>query len=94
MSSVSALIDAIIRVIVNPLIGLLFAVAFLVFLWGGVEFILGSGEAGEAREKGKRHMLWGVIGLFIMFAVFGLLWILARTFGFEDVLTDLKAPLF
>lgn len=58
--------------IVNPIIQLLFAIAFLVFLFGIVEFFFGSGNADKV-EKGKRHMLTGVIGLFIMIAAFGII---------------------
>jgi len=84
MESVSELIDAIVRVIVNPLIGLLFGIALLLFLWGAFQFILDVGEKGEARENGKRHMLWGIIGMVVMVSVFGILAILATTFGFCD----------
>jgi ABC-type phosphate transport system permease subunit len=66
--------------IVNPLILLLMAVAVLVFFWGVFEFISKS-DSDEAREKGKRNMLWGIVGLFIMVAVFGIIQIILGTFG-------------
>ena len=66
--------------IINPLIGLLVAVAFVVFIWGLVQFIWGV-QSEEDREKGKRHMVWGIVGMFIMIAVFGILALLLNTFG-------------
>lgn len=60
------------EVIINPLILLLFGVAILVFLWGVAEFIL-SLNSDDARSKGKQHMLWGVIGLVIMFSVWAII---------------------
>ena len=58
--------------IVNPLIYLLVAVAVVVFLWGVVEF-LANAENPEGRENGKRHLVWGIVGLFIIFSVFGIM---------------------
>ena len=62
------------RVIINPLIALLFAAGLLVFVWGLVEFLWGQSLGGEhGKEEGKQHMLWGIIGMFIMAAAYTLL---------------------
>ena len=72
-------IDEVIAVVTNeilqPIVQLLFALATILFLWGVVEFLI-SRDNEEERDKGKRHMLWGAIGLVIMFSVNGILWIL------------------
>lgn len=68
--------------IVNPLIGLLFTVAFVIFLWGAVNFIFNSGDT-EAQKKGKQHMIWGVVGMFIMVSVVAILRIVLNTFGLD-----------
>lgn len=68
--------------IINPLIGLLFTVAFVIFLWGAVTFIFNSGDT-DAQKKGKQHMLWGVIGMFIMVSVVAILRIVLNTFGVD-----------
>lgn len=52
--------------ILGPIVTLLALAAFLVFAWGLVEFILGAGDE-EKRRTGKRHMLWAIIGLVILF---------------------------
>ena len=69
------------NLIINPIIMLMFAVAILILVIGFVEF-LAKPDDEEAREKGKRHMLWGVLGMFIMVAVFGIMHFLVNTFGF------------
>ncbi len=69
-------------VILNPIITLLFALAVVYFLWGVSQFILNS-ESDEAREKGKMHMIWGIVGIFIMIAVFGIIRLIANTFGLD-----------
>jgi heme/copper-type cytochrome/quinol oxidase subunit 4 len=56
----------------TPIIELLFAFAFLQFLWGMLVFIKNTDNA-EAQKNGKSHMLWGVVGLVIMFGVYGIL---------------------
>ncbi len=71
--------------IINPIITLLFAVAFLVFFWGIFNFIRAYGDEGQ-RNDGKRHMLWGVIGLFVMVAVFGIMHLIANSFGLNATL--------
>jgi len=63
--------------ILNPIIGLLIAWAVIVFLYGVAEFIAGA-ASDEKREIGKRHMIWGVIGLFVCVAVFGIMNVLAN----------------
>ncbi len=51
---------------------LFIAVAFLVFFWGIAKFILHSGDE-KAVEQGKRLMVWGVISLFVMVAIVGII---------------------
>ena len=56
----------VINTINNILVPVLFAVAFIVFLWGAFDtFILGSNDE-EVKDKGKNLMLWGLIGFFVM----------------------------
>jgi TRAP-type C4-dicarboxylate transport system permease small subunit len=64
--------------VVNPFLALLGAIALLVFIWGMFEFIRDSGS-DTGREKGRQHMTYGVIGLFIMISAFGIINIIART---------------
>lgn len=82
MSSFDALYNNIISYLINPLIGLLFALALAYFVWGAAMFILNANNP-EARKKGQQHLLWSVIGLFVMVAVFGILRIVTATFGVD-----------
>lgn len=66
--------------IVNPLIVLMFAVALVYFLWGVFNYIKGAGSETD-RETGGKHILWGVIGMFIMISVWGILRVALNTFG-------------
>ncbi len=72
--------EAINKEIINPAIGVLFVLALLLFFWGLFEFLWQKDNA-EARKKGQQHMLWGVIGIFIMVAVFGIMNLIMTTIG-------------
>lgn len=74
----SGIIGSVISNIVQPLIQLMFIVAVLVFVWGVVEMIINASNE-EARGDGTKHMMWGLIGLFIMFSVYGILNLLVNT---------------
>ncbi len=72
----------IISTINDIFVPVLFAVAFIVFVWGAFEtFILGAGSE-EVKEKGKNLMLWGLIGFFVMVSVWGLVNILTDSVSF------------
>jgi hypothetical protein len=47
------------------------AAALLVFFWGLVKFISKAGDV-KAVEEGRRFMLWGIIALFVMVSVWGI----------------------
>jgi hypothetical protein len=66
--------------IINPAIILLFALALLYFLYGVLVYIQNA-ENPEKRKEGGRHMMYGVLGLVIMFGVYGILAILKNTFS-------------
>jgi hypothetical protein len=66
--------------VLYPLIMLLMAIAFLIFLWGGFQFIVNSDDPG-GREIGRRHMVYGIIGLLVMVSAAGILTIAANTLG-------------
>lgn len=74
----------VINTINNVLVPVLFAVAFIVFLWGAFyTFILGA-QSEETKEKGKNLMLWGLIGFFVMVSIWGLVNILTGTVSFGN----------
>lgn len=80
MPTIERAVNKFSEVIIQPLIILLFALAILVFLWGIFEFIRDA-ESSDGREKGKQHMIYGIIGIVIMVAVWGIIGILKNTFG-------------
>lgn len=77
--------DAIIAIgeLVELLIPLAIAIGLLLFIWGIVQFIAHSGDE-EAKETGKRRMVWGIFALFVIVSVWGLVDLLAEIVGVEQ----------
>ncbi len=70
------------RLILNPLILLMFALAFLYFTYGAVRFLSAdAGDKGNTRKEARDSMLWGIVGMVIMFSVYGLIRFVLNTFG-------------
>lgn len=75
--SVVPLLKNISQHILNPVILLLFAVAFVVFFWGLVQFIASDAKKSE----GKSKIFWGLFGMFVMISAYGLIFLVLDTFG-------------
>ncbi|MES2007090.1 MAG: hypothetical protein V4436_03205 [Patescibacteria group bacterium] len=78
---IEAFVDKLNAVIINPILALIFAAGLLVFIWGVVEFLAGQNGVGEGAQNGKRHMLWGIIGMFIMVAAYAILQLINTSLG-------------
>jgi uncharacterized membrane protein YdbT with pleckstrin-like domain len=76
-------IGKIINAIVTPVVTFIFFVAMLIFVWGIFEMIY-KGDDASARKQGQLHILWGVIGMFIMVAAFGIIRVIGHTVGVGD----------
>lgn len=63
--------------LLSTLSTILFAAAVVAFFYGVARFIF---SAGNDKEDGKKVMWWGIIGIFVMASVFGLVNILQDTF--------------
>ena len=66
--------------LLRQVIVIIFGLAMIYFFWGTSQFILNSGDA-KKREEGKQKMLWGIIALFVMFSIFGILRFISVTTG-------------
>ena len=68
------LIDSITNVLLS-FVPILLGLAVLVFFWGLVKFI-NHADDEKALEEGKQLMIWGMIAVFIMVALWGIIgWI-------------------
>ena len=74
------LLEKIKTAIVDPVILFLFALATLYFLYGVLQIIQNAGNE-EARKQGQQHVLWGVVGMFIMISFYGIMHLICKTIG-------------
>jgi phosphatidylglycerophosphatase A len=65
---------------VIPLLG---AVAFLVFVLGVANFIKSAGNEKGLKDS-KNLIIWGVIGIFVLTTIWGIISFLKGEFGFKD----------
>lgn len=73
--------NQLISLIQGVLIPLLFAVAFLMFLWGMFNTFILGGHDEEKQTKGKQLMVYAIIGFVLMTAVWGIVNLVTNVFG-------------
>ena len=69
--------------IMNIVFPVLLAVAVFIIVWGIFKFIVNAGDE-EARKTGRNFILWGVVGVFLMLSVWGLVNILTNTISLNN----------
>jgi fumarate reductase subunit D len=74
----------VISIINGLLVPLIFALAFIVFIFGVFRYFIMGGHDEEKRESGKNLIFYGLIGFFVMVSVWGLVHILTGTIGLTN----------
>jgi hypothetical protein len=67
------------------------ALALTVFVWGAVVFIGKTGD-DNARTTGRRRMVWGVVGLFMIVTVWGIVALMRTISGTDAGPVDCANP--
>lgn len=65
--------------IIDTAIPLVILFAVLFFIFGAIKLIYAAGD-DSARTSGRQTMVWGIIALFFMTAIWGIVEIITRTF--------------
>jgi ABC-type thiamin/hydroxymethylpyrimidine transport system permease subunit len=68
--------------ILNSVIPVLIALGVVYFVWGVVQYVIASDE--EAKKTGRNRIIYGIIGLAVIVAMWGLVGILTRTFNVDN----------
>lgn len=71
------------------LIPIAITLSVVLFSYGSASFILNLGNE-EARAKAKKYLIWGILVLFVMVSVWGLVELLTNFFGFKTVIPQLQ----
>ncbi|MFA6353908.1 MAG: pilin [Candidatus Paceibacterota bacterium] len=68
--------------LLNSVIPVLIALGVVYFVWGVVSYVISDDE--EAKKKGRDRIIYGIIGLAVIIAMWGLVGILTNTFGLTN----------
>jgi hypothetical protein len=93
IGGIEALVDQVGNLI-QTMIPFVAALALLFFFYGLAKFILAAGNE-DAKDEGKRIMFWGIIALFVMASIWGIIQVLGSLFGVDqggtiDVPTEIE----
>lgn len=76
----ASIISRIESYVFQPLVGLAIAIGLVMFLYGVLQYVANGGNEGK-RKEGTQMMGYGIIVLFVMVAVWGLVAIVGSTLG-------------
>ncbi len=76
--TLSELLSKIQTQILNPLINFLLILATVIFLWGVIQYVIGSQGDPKKLEQGKNIMIWGIVGLAVMVSAWGIVAMICR----------------
>lgn len=79
LSNVSGLVTDV-GSLINKVIPILFALAMLGFFYGLVMYIFGK---EDNKDQAKKTMIWGVVAIFVMASVWGLVRFLGTAVGVD-----------
>ena len=65
--------------VLNDIVWLLITIAIIVFFWGLVMYLLDINDAAK-RNEGLKIMTFGIIALFVMVSIWGIIRLLQATF--------------
>ena len=80
-SNICQVASTILYIINFVLVPVLFAFAFIVFLYGVFKKYIWSRGDMTAVEEGHKLILWGILGFVVMISLWGLVNVIANTFG-------------
>jgi len=77
---------------VNSLFPFIIALAVLFVLWGTLRYIT-NGANEEKRGEAKMFILWGIIGIFIMVSIWGLVNLVRNSFNLDTAAPNIRPTL-
>lgn len=81
LASAASLFDtlSLANTFLNALIGLFITLAIVVFFWGLIKYLFGL-DSAENKAEGLQIMMYGVIAIFVMVSIWGIIRLLQNTF--------------
>lgn len=83
------LFDSAFSIVKDILIPLVFSLALLLFFWGVVKYIWSE---GQGKDEGKKFMIWGVVALFVMSSIWGIIYFIGEELMPGQGYDNMKIP--
>jgi Type IV secretion system pilin len=74
-------ITGIIGILNTVIVPVIFALAFVTFVWGVMNYFIFNGGNEEKRSEGRQFVFWGILGMAVLFSVWGFVNLLLSTLG-------------
>jgi hypothetical protein len=68
--------------LLNALVPLLIGIAVVYFIWEVFQYTIAADE--DKKKTARTQIIWGIVGIFVMVSVWGLVNILQSTFGTQN----------
>lgn len=78
IENLSSSFIGILNTVVVPVV---FALAFIVFLWGVFQAFILNGANEEKRKEGAQFVMWSIIGFVVMISIWGLVNLVGSSLG-------------
>lgn len=69
---------ALVNTFLNALVGLFITLAIVVFFWGLIKYLM---AVGDEKSAGLQIMFYGVLAIFVMVSIWGIIRLLQSTFS-------------
>jgi hypothetical protein len=84
VTSVPSLFSIALGILNGYVVPIIFAIAFIMFLFGVYVNFIAPGASEEASKKGGQFVIWSIIGFVLMFSIWGLINIFINTFALQN----------
>lgn len=80
IESIADIFDLAVCILRKSVWPLLISISVIVFIIGVIKYV-SKGDDSSAREEGRNFIIYGLVGLFVIVSVWGLVGVLQGTFG-------------
>ena len=80
--NLKSLITKLTSCFLTPIAYLLVSTSIVLFVFGVFKF-MSAGESEKIKYEGKEYIFWGIVGIFVMVSMWGLVNILQNTFRLQ-----------
>ena len=81
-----------VSLVMGKVVPIFVGIAVLVFLYGVLKFVISGSESQDKRKEARSFMIWGIVAIFVMVSVWGLVGILQSASGLNGSVAPANLP--